>query len=46
MKPQWYLNCKEMAKEAIEAVKSGELKIIPQSYEKVWFEWLENIQDW
>ena len=46
MKPQWYLNCKEMAAKAVEAVKSGELKIIPKTYEKVWFDWLENIQDW
>lgn len=46
IKPQWYLKCKDMADQAIEAVKDGRIKIIPQSYEKVWFNWLENIQDW
>jgi len=35
-----------MANRAIEVVKNGEVKITPKSYEKVWFDWLENIQDW
>jgi len=40
------MNCKELAKKAIEAVEEGDLKIIPKTYEKVWFDWLNNIQDW
>ena len=35
-----------MAKKAIEAVKSGKIKIIPRRFEKIYFQWLENIQDW
>jgi valyl-tRNA synthetase len=46
IKPQWYLNWKSMAENAIKVVKKGEVKIIPKMYEKVWFDWLENIQDW
>ena len=46
LKPQWYVNCQEMAKDAIEVVKSGELNISPKSSEKEWFSWMENMQDW
>ena len=46
IKQQWYLNWNDMAKMAIDAVKTGEIKIIPKSYEKIWFDWLENIHDW
>lgn len=46
MKPQWWINCQDMAKDALEVVKSGELEITPQTSEKEWFRWLENIQDW
>ncbi|KND01368.1 valine-tRNA ligase [Spizellomyces punctatus DAOM BR117] len=46
LKPQWWVNCKDMAQEAIKAVKSGQLEIIPQTSEKEWFRWMENIQDW
>ena len=46
LKPQWWVDCSEMAKKSCEAVKSGTLQIIPSSQEKTWFNWLENIQDW
>ena len=46
LKPQWYVDCKDMAARACEAVRSKELTIIPESEEKTWFRWLENIQDW
>ncbi|ORY37912.1 valyl-tRNA synthetase [Rhizoclosmatium globosum] len=46
MKPQWWVDCKDMAAKALEAVKSGELEIIPKTSEKDWFLWLEKIQDW
>lgn len=46
IKPQWYLNCKTMAERAINVVKNGDIKILPKAYERVWCEWLENIQDW
>ncbi|ELT91479.1 hypothetical protein CAPTEDRAFT_222046 [Capitella teleta] len=39
LKPQWYVNCQDMAKYAIKAVKSGELELIPSNYERQWMEW-------
>ncbi|KAK2196418.1 bifunctional Aminoacyl-tRNA synthetase [Babesia duncani] len=44
--PQWYVDCKQLGKDALDLVKSGELTIIPQSYVSVWEMWLSNIQDW
>ena len=44
--PQWYVNCKSMATRACDAVRSGELRIIPDMYNKTWFHWLEGIHDW
>ncbi|CAK9197057.1 unnamed protein product, partial [Sphagnum troendelagicum] len=46
IKPQWYVNCKEMANEACNAVRDGRLQIIPSQFEDTWFRWLENIRDW
>ncbi|MCL2673297.1 MAG: valine--tRNA ligase, partial [Alphaproteobacteria bacterium] len=43
---QWFVKMKPLAVPAIEAVKNGDLKIIPQRFEKVYFDWLENIRDW
>ena len=43
---QWFVAMKEMAKPAIEAVKNGDTKFVPQKFEKTYFNWLENIQDW
>ncbi len=43
---QWWVKMKELAKPAIEAVKKGELKFTPKRYEKMYLNWLENIQDW
>lgn len=45
--PQWYVKTKPLAKKAIEAVKKGETKIVPKKrFEKLYFDWLENILDW
>lgn len=46
IKPQWYVKCDEMAAKAMEAVRSGELKIIPEMHNKTWFHWMEGIRDW
>lgn len=46
IKPQWYVKCSEMAVNATEAVKNGELKIIPESQTKIWYHWMEGIRDW
>jgi valyl-tRNA synthetase len=46
LKPQWWVNCSEMAKMAHDAVKNGEIKITPAASEKEWYRWLEAPQDW
>ena len=43
---QWFLKMESLAIPAIEVVKSGELKFVPENWSKTYFEWLENIQDW
>jgi len=43
---QWFVKMKSLAKPAIEAVKSGKIKIYPKSFEKRYFQFLENIRDW
>ena len=43
---QWFVKMKPLATPAIDAVKNGETKFIPQRFEKVYFHWLENIRDW
>ena len=46
MMPQWWLNCKQMAADAVESVRSGELQLFPKEHERDWYYWLENIRDW
>ncbi|KAL0066865.1 valine--tRNA ligase [Marasmius tenuissimus] len=46
LKPQWWVNCKPLAEEAIARTKAGELEIQPKQSENEWFRWLEGIQDW
>ena len=46
IKPQWYVKCGDMAKEAMKAVKNKELKIIPEMFEKTWYTWMEGMRDW
>ena len=46
LKPQWWVNCSQMAKEACDAARSKELEILPAFMEPTWFRWLENIRDW
>jgi valyl-tRNA synthetase len=43
---QWFLKMKELAKPAIEVVKSGKIKFFPERWTKVYFHWLENVKDW
>ena len=43
---QWFLKMQELAKAAIEAVKSGKVKFRPKKWEKIYFDWLKNIKDW
>ncbi|XP_069957759.1 valine--tRNA ligase isoform X2 [Cherax quadricarinatus] len=46
IKPQWYVKCSDMAAKAVEAVRSGELEIIPKIHEKTWYHWMEEMRDW
>ncbi|MCI9148317.1 MAG: valine--tRNA ligase [Hungatella sp.] len=46
VKPQWFVRMEEMAKPAIEALKTGELKFVPESFGKTYLHWLEGIRDW
>jgi valyl-tRNA synthetase len=43
---QWYVNAAELAKKPIEAVRSGDIGIVPKTWEKTFFNWMENIQPW
>ena len=43
---QWFVKMKEITKPAIDAVKSGKIRFVPQKYEKTYFNWVENIRDW
>ena len=43
---QWFVSMKELTKPAIEAVKNDDITFVPKRYEKNYFHWMENIQDW
>ena len=43
---QWFVKIKPLAEPALAAVRDGRIRIIPQRFEKVYFNWLENIRDW
>ncbi|MBC8060774.1 MAG: valine--tRNA ligase [Clostridiaceae bacterium] len=43
---QWYVKMESLAKPAIEAVKSKKTKLVPERFDKTYFNWMENIQDW
>ncbi|MCX7609634.1 MAG: valine--tRNA ligase [Anaerolineales bacterium] len=43
---QWFVRIEPLAKAALEAVRTGRIRIIPERFEKVYFNWLENIKDW
>ncbi|MEW6001918.1 MAG: valine--tRNA ligase [Nitrospirota bacterium] len=44
--PQWYVNVKPLAEEAIRVVKEGKIRFIPGTWENTYFSWMENIKDW
>ena len=43
---QWYVDAEKLAVKPIEAVKNGAVEIVPKSWEKTFFNWMENIQPW
>ena len=46
IKQQWFVKMEELVKPAIKALKTGELKFVPERYGKIYLHWLENIRDW
>ncbi|KAI4293244.1 valyl-tRNA synthetase [Pancytospora philotis] len=46
VRDQWWLNCQGMAEKAIEGVRSGDIKVVPEEAKAVWYRWLENIREW
>jgi valyl-tRNA synthetase len=43
---QWFIKMRPLADRAIEAVKSGEVKFVTEKYEKIFYHWMNNIEDW
>jgi valyl-tRNA synthetase len=43
---QWFVKIEPLAKAALEAVRDGRIKIVPERFEKTYYNWLENIRDW
>ncbi len=43
---QWFVKMKPLAEPAIKAVKEGDIKFVPKRFEKIYFNWMENIKDW
>ncbi len=43
---QWFLKIEPLAEKAIAAVRNGDIKIVPERFEKIYYHWMENIQDW
>ncbi|KII60293.1 Valine--tRNA ligase [Thelohanellus kitauei] len=46
LKSQWFVDCAQMARRTSEVVVDGQLKIYPPQYEKIWLQWMNNLQDW
>ena len=46
IKQQWFVKMEELIKPAVEAVKKGEIKLIPERMDKIYFNWTDNIRDW
>ncbi|NBH25791.1 valine--tRNA ligase [Lachnospiraceae bacterium] len=46
IKQQWFVKMEELIKPAVEAVKSGDIQLIPARMEKTYFNWTDNIRDW
>ncbi|XP_053665514.1 valine--tRNA ligase [Anopheles marshallii] len=46
LRPQWFIRCREMAQRAMAAVQDNNLVIVPKTFEREWFRWLENCHDW
>jgi valyl-tRNA synthetase len=43
---QWYVDAAKLALPALQAVKKGDIRVVPETWKKTWYNWLENIQPW
>jgi len=43
---QWYVDAAKLAMPALQAVKKGDIRVVPETWKKTWYNWLENIQPW
>jgi len=43
---QWFVRTQDMADKALRAVQDGDMKIVPQRFDKIWYNWLTDIRDW
>ena len=46
VKKQWFVKMEPLAKPAIKAVRDGDIKLIPERFDKIYYNWMENIKDW
>jgi len=46
LKPQWWMNCQDLAAKSVKALREGDLQIVPEMHHHTWYHWLENIQEW
>lgn len=46
IKPQWFVKMDELIKPAVKAVKSGEIKLLPEHMDRLYYNWTDNIRDW
>nr|WP_308743168.1 valine--tRNA ligase [uncultured Anaerocolumna sp.] len=46
IKQQWFVKMDELIKPAVEAVKTGEIQFVPERFDKIYFNWTDNIRDW
>ncbi len=43
---QWFVDIKPLAEKALQAVRNGRIKVVPERFKKIYYNWLENIRDW
>ena len=43
---QWFIKTEGMGAKALKAVEDGDIKIVPQRFDKIWYNWLSDIRDW
>jgi valyl-tRNA synthetase len=46
VKPQWFVKMDDLIKPAVDAVKNGDIQFVPERFDKIYFNWTDNIRDW